>query len=176
MVGLGVYYLRDKMFRKLFRNKKGHSSNTHIMIGFAILGLLYYLNQHYNWFDFSTLTTLDIVFIIFITWAYSQMPDVDGPATKINRYITIFGIGIIIYAFYTNQKIIGITTAVILGLFRLIEHRTAIHSLGAGLIFSAPLYFIKPIYAIIALIMFLAHIISEGEFSLWSEKDWKLLK
>lgn len=157
-------------------NKKGHNSTTHILIGFVILVVLYYLNKSYNWFDLSSFQPIDYAFLIFITWIYSQMPDVDGPATKINKYVTVFGIGIIIYAFYYSQTKIGILTAIILLAFRLIEHRTVIHSLVAGLILSAPLYFIKPLYGIIAFIMFMAHIISEGEFSIFSEKDWRIVK
>jgi membrane-bound metal-dependent hydrolase YbcI (DUF457 family) len=161
---------------RLFKNRKGHSSGTHILIGFIVLCILYCFNNKYHWLDSTTLTILDYAFIIFITWIYSQMPDIDQPGAKINLYGTIAGICLIVYSFIEGEKTLGIATAIILGLFRLIEHRTIIHSLIASIIFSAPLYFIKPIYAIIAFIMFLVHIISEGEFSLLFEKDWRLLR
>lgn len=159
---------------KLF--KKAHSSNVHIMIGFGILILLYYFNQSHQWVNMELFTNMDYIFMLFITWIYSQMPDSDQPGSKINKYVTIFGVGVIIYSFYYGYRTLGIATAVILGLFRIIEHRTVIHSLVGALAFSVPLYFIKPIYGIIAFIMFIAHVVSEGEFSVFWEKDWKLLK
>lgn len=158
------------------KRKQAHSSSTHIIIGFVIFGLLYYFNTFYKWYDITTLNLVDFLFLAFVVWTYSQMPDVDQPGSKINKYVTVFGTGVIIYAFYNNERMIGVATAIILGLFRLIEHRTVIHSLVAGLVLSVPLYFIKPLYGIIAFIMFLAHIISEGEFSVLFEHDWKLLK
>lgn len=165
-----------KKMKKLFKSRKGHSSQIHIMIGFVLLAMLYFLNQKYMWVDMQSLTYSQIAFIAFITWAYSQMPDIDIPTSKISDYMTIFGLGIILYSFAYGDKTLGIWTAIILGIVKLIQHRTIIHSLGAGIIISAPLYFLNPLYGIIALIMFLAHIISENEFSLWSEKDFRIFE
>ena len=162
------------ILQNMFRGKKAHSSHTHIFIGFAVLFALYILNQRFEWVDMKSLSNIQILFILFITWVYSQMPDIDIPTSRISRYATILGIGIIIYSFTSENKIIGIWTAIILGVFRLVQHRTVVHSLIAGIIISSPLYLLNPLYSIIALAMFLAHIISEGEFSVWSEKDWKV--
>lgn len=146
------------------------------MIGFTILFVLHILNQEYEWVDIQALSYSQIIFIGFITWVYSQMPDMDLPNSKISRYATMLGIGLIIYSFIQGDKTLGIWTAIILGVFRLVQHRTVIHSLVAGIIISLPLYLFNPLYGVIALIMFLAHIISENEFSIWAEKDWKVFK
>src|SRR3989338_5089730 len=173
----GLMPLTIKMqLRKIFKSKKAHSSSTHIAIGFAVLFVLYLLNQNYEWVDVTALSYLQIIFIGFITWIYSQMPDMDLPNSKISRYATMLGIGLIIYSLIQGDKILGIWTAIILGVFRLEQHRTVIHSLIAGIIISLPLYLFNPVYGIIALIMFLAHIISENEFSIWAEKDWRVFK
>ena len=159
---------------KMFRGKKAHSSSTHIFIGFAVLFVLYILNQKYLWVDIKSLSYIQILFILFITWVYSQMPDIDLPNSRIARYANIFGLWVIIYSFASKTAAIGIWTAIILIVFKLVQHRTVVHSLIAGIIISSPLYLLNPLYSIIALAMFLAHIISEGEFSVWSEKDWKV--
>src|SRR3990167_8671213 len=165
----GLMPLTIKMqLRKIFKSKKAHSSSTHIAIGFAVLFVLYLLNQNYKWVDVTALSYLQIIFIGFITWIYSQMPDMDLPNSKISRYATMLGIGLIIYSLIQGDKILGV--------FRLVQHRTVIHSLIAGIIISLPLYLFNPVYGIIALIMFLAHIISENEFSIWAEKDWRVFK
>ena len=161
---------------KLFKSKKAHSSSVHIMIGFVVLFILYSLNLRFAWVDIQALNYSQIAFIFFVTWVYSQMPDIDLPNSNISRYVTLFGLALIIYSFYQGNETVLICTAIVFGAFRLVTHRTVIHSLIAGIIISLPLYLFNPLYGIIALIMFLAHIISENEFSIWKEKDWRIFK
>lgn len=160
----------------MFKGKKGHSGHVHVLIGFAILTLIFFLNDHYKWMDISKFTYLDYAFFIFVTWVYSQMPDADQPGSRISEYVTIFGLGIIIYSLQMENKVLGITTAILLGIFRIVGHRTVIHSLFAGLLLSAPLWYVSPVASVIAFIMFIGHITSEGEFSLLFEKDWHIFK
>ena len=158
------------------KNKKGHSASTHILIGVGILIALAFLIKQYKFYDISGLTTLDLLVIGFITITYSQVPDVDMPTSHISKFLTISGLIIAGYAVLQNQRIIALTIISILLLVRMTTHRTLVHSLFGAVMFSLPLYFIKPIYAVVAFIMFLSHIKSEGEFSLAIEKDWRLLK
>ena len=65
----------------------------------------------------------------------------------------------------------GIISAVILGLLRIIEHRTIIHSVLGAILISAPLYYFGPMYFIVGLVAYMSHIISDGEFSFGWEKD-----
>ena len=146
------------------------------MIGFAVLFILYILNLKFAWVNIQALSYSQIAFIFFVTWVYSQMPDIDLPNSNISRYVTLFGLALIVYSFNQGNETVGIWTAIVLGAVRLVTHRTVIHSLIAGIIISLPLYLFNPLYGIIALIMFLAHIISEDEFSIWKEKDWKIFK
>lgn len=157
-------------------SRKGHSGHVHVLIGFAVLALAYYANQIYGWYDVSALTYTDYAFIAFVTWVYSQLPDVDNGVSTINRYATLAGVGLIVYAFLKDEQTLGIATALLLGLFRVIEHRTVIHSVVAAAVFAAPLWYLSPLYAVVGFVMFVAHILSEGEFSMLFEKDWHFLK
>jgi hypothetical protein len=164
----------NKMTIKLFR--KGHSSQVHIIIGMIVLFVLNYLNKRHSFMKIPELSFLDYAIIIFIVFAYSQMPDIDQPGSRIARALMITGLSVIGYAFIQGEKKIGMMATAILLFTKLTTHRTMIHSAGVGLLFSLPLYFIKPIYGYIAFISFLAHIISEGEFSLYSGDNWRIFK
>ncbi|MBU1173749.1 MAG: metal-dependent hydrolase, partial [Proteobacteria bacterium] len=116
--------------------------------------------------------SLSLIKLIVVAIVFSNMPDIDQPGAKINKYVTIGLVGIIIWAFYTAQNTIGIVTAVILGLLRIIEHRTCIHSLLAAVIISAPLYYFGLIYFIVGFLAFVSHLLIDGEMALAFEKDW----
>jgi len=140
-------------------------------VAMAVLGILYYLNLTYNWIA-TPIDNLSLIKLAIAGIIYANMPDIDLPNSLMNKYITIGLVSVIIWSFYVNQKEIGIVSAVILGLLRLIEHRTLIHSVMGALIISAPLYYFGLIYFIVGFIAFLSHIIIDGEMSLAFEKDW----
>lgn len=147
-------------------------SKTHIIISLAVVGILYYLNSFYQWVQIPADNILYIQLII-ITLIYANIPDIDQPGSRINKYITTILIGIILLAFYNPlYQQYGILSAVILILLRWIEHRTLVHSVLAGLILSAPLYYLGYLQFLTGFIAFLAHIIFDKDFSLFAEKDW----
>ena len=155
----------------MFKGKKGHNMNMHILIGIVVLFGLWYLNQTYQWVEIPS-EPQSLAILISIGAFYSLMPDSDQPGSIINKYITLALVGIIIWAFYVGQNQYGIMAAVILGLLRIIEHRTIIHSVLGAIVISAPLFYLGTIYFIVGFIAYLSHIISDGEMSLGWEKDW----
>lgn len=161
---------------KLFNSKKAHSGHVHIAIGLGLLAVLYLLVRKYYPAYILPLTLLDAFIIGFITVVYSQMPDIDTPSSSISRFITISALLLAGYSVWVNEKNIALAIIGILLFVRFTTHRTLIHSTASALLFAFPLYYIKPIYAYIAFIMFLVHLISEGEFSMFSGKNWKLFE
>lgn len=159
---------------KMFKNKKAHNMNAHIMIGIAVVGILYYLNTLYNW----VIVPNDNIFyiqIIAIAIIYSLLPDSDQPASIINRYITVILGSIAVLSFLGYIMVeYGIASVVILVLLRLIEHRTIIHSALFALIMSLPLYYFFGLpHFIVGLTAYLSHIISDNDFSIAFERDWR---
>ena len=160
---------------QLFKSKKAHWGKTHIMIGLVVLGILWYANTQYNWMELPT-DNGTLIQLVIIGVLYSTMPDVDNPNSIINKYVTTALVGIIIWAFYTNQMYYGIIAAVIIGLLRLIEHRTLIHSVLGAIIIAAPLLYFSLIHFIVGFVTFVSHIVADNEFSFGWEKDWKIWK
>ena len=157
----------------MFNNKKGHSGNTHMIIGLAVLAVLYFINQKYNFF---ILTTQDIVFSILITIFFSRLPDQDIEGSTINDIVNMALVVVIIWALLTSNVIYGIIAALYIAFLQFINHRGIVHSFGMALIMSAPLYFVKPLYFWIGLVAYIGHLASESEFNIWKEKDWNIFK
>ena len=155
----------------MFNNKKSHSGNTHMIIGLATVVVLYILNQNYKFIEL-TLTTQDIIISLIIAAFFSRLPDQDIEGSTINDIVTVGLLGVIIWAFTTGNKTIGIVTALYLVVLQVIGHRGIFHSFGMALIMSAPLYFIKPLFFWIGVISYSGHLISEKEFNLWNEGEW----
>lgn len=146
-----------------------------MVIGLIVLAILYFLNQTYQFIKL-TLSMTDYISIILITIFFSRLPDQDQEGAKVNDWVNLILIGVIIWALFTQHIIYGIVAALYIAFLQVVNHRGIVHSLGMALIMSAPLYFIKPLFFWIALIAYVGHLISEGEFSLWKEKDWSLFK
>ena len=164
------------MMMKLFKNKKGHNKNMHIFIGLIVLIVLLYFNATYNWF-YAPLEYPFVLWYVIVGIIYAMLPDCDQPASIINRYVTVLLVALIIIAFnYEPFKQIGIVSAIVIGALRLIEHRKIIHSVFAALVVSAPLFYFGAVYAIIGFVTYLSHIVSDNDFSLGWERDWKLRK
>ena len=159
---------------KLFKSKKAFNSNIHIIIGLAVLIILYYLNLTYKWIE-APAKQMDLIKLVFIGALYSVIPYVDQPGSKINKVVTIALVALVIYAFYNQQYLqYGIIAAVILGLLRIIEHRTIIHSVLGAVVIASPLLYLGFIYFLVGVISFLSHIISDNDFSFGWEKDHRL--
>ena len=149
------------------------SNTQHTIIGFIVIGILWAILKYYD--KLPELTLIQYALIAIIIWAFSNLPDIDLPNSKISKFFYIAGGIIIIWAFIKNEKAIGITTAALLIFFRSVSHRTIIHSIFFAVLLSAPLWLVNPIYSVVAFICYLAHITSEGELSLFSEGDIRSL-
>ena len=156
-------------FMKLF--KKGHGMKVHILIGMGVLIVAWYLNTQFNWFELPT-DNMVLLKLLIIGAIYSLMPDCDQPGSVINKYVTLALVGIIIWAFMYDQSEYGIAAAIIIGAYRWIEHRKCVHSIVAGLIVSAPLFYFGFLYFIVGFIAYMSHIVADGEVSFFMEKDW----
>jgi len=155
-------------------NKKAHGRYTHILIALAVMVGLWYLNTMYNWVVLPASNAFYIQ-LALITLIYAQMADVDQEGSKINQYVVLALVGVIIYSFYNPMyQSYGIIAAIIIGALEFINHRKILHSLVGGLILAAPLLYFGIIQFAAGMIAFLSHLISEGEFSIFSEKDWRL--
>lgn len=144
-------------------------SKGHIIVGIVSLAVLYYLNSVYKWIAMPE----NIYPLVAVGIIYSMMPDIDQPGSIINRYFTFAMVGVIILAFlYPIYRDYGIIAAVVLGLLRVFNHRTFVHSLVGGAIIAAPLLYAGTLYFIVGLAAFLSHIMIEGEFSIAFEHDW----
>ena len=140
--------------------------NEHILYGFLALIPTYFLLNYFGLF--AGILPLNVLTIIFITYIYSILPDVDQPGSIINRVFYVIGGVVIIWAFYTNKTNIGILTAVMLVFFRLNTHRRFIHSVLVGIILSLPLLWLGVAYFFIGIIMYIVHLLVDREFSLFS--------
>ena len=158
---------------KIFQNRKGHSGNTHMVIGLAVLAVLYFMNQKYN---YITLTAQDMIFSILITIFFSRLPDQDIEGSTINDIINMALVIVIIWALLTSNVVYGIIAALYIAFLQFINHRGVVHSLGMAVIMSTPLYFIKPLYFVVGIVAYIGHLVSENEFNIWSERDWRLFK
>lgn len=156
-------------------SKKGHSMNMHILIGLAIVAILYYLNITYKWIEIPSNNTFYMQ-IISVAIIYSLLPDSDQPGSIINKYLTIVlgAVAILSFMGYIMMEY-GVMSVIILVALRLIEHRTIIHSAIFALLMSLPLYYFFGLpHFIVGLATYLSHIISDNDFSWGWEKDKKI--
>jgi len=159
---------------RLFGNRKGHDMKMHVLIGLSVVAAAYYLNSIYQWVDLPTENML-LLQLAGIAAVYSAMPDIDQPGSIINKWVTVALVGVVVLAFmgylYPHY---GIISAVVLGLLRLIEHRTLVHSVLGALVVSLPLLYLGKLQFGVGIIAFLSHIIADNEFSWGWEKDSRL--
>ena len=146
--------------------------NQHIITSLGVLAVAFYLNLVYKWIALPE-TNGELLLILIIGIVYSMLPDIDQPGSIPNKYLTIGLVIIIIISFLKKLTEYGIIAAAILGIVRLVHHRTIIHSLLIGLLLSAPMYYLGFIYFLVAIISYTTHIVVDNDFSLGWEKDWK---
>lgn len=157
---------------KILQNKKGHSGNVHMVIGLAVLLVLYLINNKFSIFQLH-ITPKDITISILITMFYSRLPDQDIEGSKVNDWVSLALVGVIIWAFFTSHILYGLIAALYIAFLQVINHRGVVHSFGMGILMSVPLYFINPLFFIVGLVAYLQHLISEGDFKLWTEDNWR---
>ena len=145
---------------------------AHIGIGLAVIAVLWYLNNLYKWRVVPT-DNLFYLQIIGITILYSILPDWDQPGSKINEYMTLLLGGVILFTLLGYlQMWAGIYAVGLIIFFRVIDHRTIVHSVLFGLIVSLPLYyFFGPIHFAIGLVAYTSHIVADNDFSWGWEPD-----
>ena len=146
-------------------------ANTHSTIG-VLVGILFIAATHYffGWFCVNLLVCGLTPFIyLAIILLYCLLPDVDHPISTITWFFIGMALTFLVYGFYIGEDPI-IFFAICLLAFTFIcaqwfSHRGPIHSIPAGLILSAPLYYIFgwP-HAFLEFVCFYSHLASDGEW------------
>lgn len=125
--------------------------------------------HHYNIStDFGLSTTVNCLFLGLV---YSLIPDIDTPSSKIRSIIGKIFLGVILaslglYALKIGGiKLIYVSLILAFSLYILwfVKHRGILHTPFAAVIFSVPLYFLKPAYFWFALLGFMSHLMIDGE-------------
>lgn len=141
----------------------------HSILGLSIMTLLYLSLLYFKKMpplNYMELTILGIIIIL-----YSNMPDVDMPnSTTSNIMLIAFGM-FSIYSFLNEEKLLGVISILLIIFFRVVHHRTLVHSLLFAVLFSIPLYFLGWIYFLTGFLSYAIHITSEGELSLFTDGD-----
>lgn len=141
---------------------------SHIAIS-LILGIIFIIltNYFFNLFNLLSLKTYIICFcIIFI---YGLLPDIDIGSSKITWYFLGIGIaGAIISSYFKNYPFLYLSLMLLALVFiavKFTSHRGIIHTIEAGLIFAAPLYFLfNWEYSLLAFVCFYSHLLGDGYY------------
>ncbi len=103
---------------------------------------------------------------------YTFLPDVDIPSSKLRVTLTKLSLAVIlcclsVYAFYLKDMklvFLSIGLTAFLYVLEFAKHRGIFHSVVAGLLLSAPLYFVNLYFFVFAIIGFLMHLLVDGAF------------
>jgi hypothetical protein len=156
-------------------NKRGHGYIVHIMIGLILVGLALWANHSLLAAGSPLalkLTPQQYGVIILLTFLYSQMPDIDSQISVINKFFVSAALILIIVSFLYGWKELGIIASLILLFLEWVTHRGIVHTVFAGILLAGPLFWIDPIYFMFAFMAHIIHLLSEGQFSLFSGKGF----
>ncbi len=142
------------------------SGIIHRTMGMIVVASAIFIIQYFNWYPL-TLTTLDWIVLLVIGWVYGQIADIDQENSKINDTISLGLIGFAIYSFLYTLPLAGILCLSTLAFMQLVKHRTVVHTVIFGILLASPLWFINPLYSIMALLAFISHLVLDKHFTLW---------
>lgn len=152
------------------------SIRTHLIAG-TILGVLsYFLYKHfYAAIDKPVNEIGYVVLLVTISLIYSIMPDIDLETSTTYKWYAIIGAVTSLYIFLINNtvlnmfgiqvslKAIAIVFLIGLVLLQFIQHREFFHSIAAGLLFSAPLYYFSLGLFLTGLLAYYLHLFLDDE-------------
>ncbi|RLG44580.1 MAG: hypothetical protein DRN81_04255 [Thermoproteota archaeon] len=136
----------------------------HLLIGTIVAAISFWIIHKFQIVD-TTLTGIDWIVLAIVVFIYSQLPDLDSDASKINKiWNTTAGIGGL-FLILTNTNV-WLGTFCILSIVGLewVAHRGFTHDVWFAVLLSAPLLFWGQLIAIVGFISYLSHIIADGEF------------
>lgn len=130
-----------------------------------ILGLLVFYLFYTMLVDFTALSNIPLVILIFIFISFLFLPDVSTENNFINKNQKMFALLLFLTAIgvyiYTNLLLIPLTIiGFILILIFLTTNPTSFKSITTGIYLSAPLFFINPFYFLFAFLGYLTYFIS----------------
>lgn len=89
-------------------------------------------------FDFSLLPVLGLAVVALF---FSILPDMDIGTSKAHQYLTFGCCAIILLSFVWYTPFVGATATLFLLFMNILHHRGIVHSLVAGAVLSAPVFF-----------------------------------
>lgn len=137
----------------------------HLLVYFFISAIIFSFFLHFKFFINPEI----LLTSFFVGMAYTFLPDIDVPSSKIRVIVTKISlaailVALLLYAFYIPNKtliFISIFLAVLLYLLEFTKHRGFFHSILAGIFLSAPFYFISLYSFIFAMLGFISHILAD---------------
>ncbi len=102
---------------------------------------------------------------IVVCLFYSLFPDIDTDVSKINDFVEIlllFGVLYCLFRIALGEQVFlnyGVVLIAILIFIKFLKHRGWMHSIQAGVLLSAPLYFFEPALIAFSLAGYLSHLI-----------------
>ncbi len=141
---------------------------SHIIIS-LILGMLFISLTHYFFNSFNLLFWKTYIICFFIICIYGLLPDIDTESSKIVWFFIGTGIvGAIVSVYFKNYMFLYLSLALLSLVFIAVKfttHRGIIHTIEAGLISAAPMYFIfNWEYSLLAFVCFYSHLLGDGYF------------
>ena len=140
------------------------ASGTHIMIGAAVSAAVYFILHKTQWVS-TELIGLEWALLALIVYIYSQIPDVDSDISIINKIWNTTAAIVGLYALYTGQyTMLGMFAIASILALEWVKHRGVCHNEWFLAVMAAPLWTVKPLFAIVAYTAALSHIIADGDF------------
>lgn len=141
---------------------------VHLIIGFitaavALFGLNYF--QDHIPFISTEISGLNWAILVLIVFLYAQLPDIDADASKINKiWNTSAGILAILAIVFDKYKWAAVFAIASIVVLEWVQHRGFTHDLWFGALLSAPIALYNPLFAIVAFIVYISHLIADGQF------------
>ena len=139
-------------------------SQTHIMVGAAVSAVVYFILHKTQWVS-TELEGFEWALLALIVYIYSQIPDIDSDISIINKIWNTTAAIVGIYALYTQQyTMLGMFAIASILALEWVKHRGILHNEWFLAVMAAPLWTVNPLFAIVAYVSALSHIIADGDF------------
>jgi hypothetical protein len=108
----------------------------------------------------------NIVNYVLITVIYTLLPDIDISNSKMGKFARGLLLIFALVAFFLNEKMLTLVFLMVLLVLFFIKHRGFFHTTRCALLVAFPLVIFSVQIAILAFLMYLGHLIMDGEIKL----------
>jgi len=133
------------------------SYKGHLKGGLVVFLLLGVLNLKFSFIEWSIYLLSAPIFFI-----YTLLPDIDTPASKIRKWVSVVLLAPILYFIYYDMKWEAVSIITTLTLLYFVKHRGLFHNPLVGFILSLPLGLVEPAFLVVAFIGFSTHLILDA--------------